>query len=61
MKRGEEMAARTVKRRTFIIVAIVTLALGFLVGQMIPLPVFDSINLRASMTRPGDVHQRTNW
>ena len=55
------MAAKKSRRRSILIIGIVALVVGFLVGEMIPLPIFDNINLRATMMRPGDVHHRGNF
>ena len=53
------VSSKNVKKRTLIILCVVFLAIGFLAGQFIPLPVFDNINIWATMGgRPGSQHNR---
>lgn len=52
------MAKKTVKVRNVVIIGVLSLLLGFLVGQLLPLPLFQGITLTGTMIRPPDAHKR---
>ena len=52
---------KKVKKKNVIIIAVICIVVGFLIGEMLPLPIFDNINLRATIMRPRDVHKRSSF
>ncbi len=52
------MAGKNTKVKNVIIVGALSLILGFLLGQLLPIPFFQNANLLGTMTRPGDTHKR---
>lgn len=55
------MATKSVKRRMVVIFCVVCVVIGFLLGEMLPLPIFDNINLTATIIRPRDAHKRQGF
>ena len=52
---------KSVRRRFVYVIAAIALVSGFLIGEMVPLALFDNINLRATMMQPGGLHHRQGF
>lgn len=52
---------KSVRRKSAFLIAALALVLGFLVGEMVPLALFDNINLRATMMQPAGLHHRRGF
>lgn len=55
------MAGKHVKLRNAIVIGVLALVVGFLLGEFLPLPFFQNVNLMGTMSRPGDAHRRQGF
>lgn len=55
------MAGKNIKLKNAILIGALSLLLGFLLGEFLPLPFFQDVNLMGTMSRPGDAHRRQGF
>jgi flagellar basal body-associated protein FliL len=48
-------------KKSLVIAIVVSLVIGFLIGEILPLQVFSKFNITATMGKPGGFHRRSGF